>query len=208
MKIHREGISIIFIALSILITLLFFFNFFFVCWLLPLFFFIIFFFRNPHRRIKNCNDSIFSPADGRVIKVEKTFESEYFKEDKIQISIFMSPLNVHVNRNPITGVVNYFKYHKGKYLVAFHPKSSEKNERTTIVIKNNLNNEILFRQIAGFIARRIKYYDHQGKEVNQGSECGFIKFGSRADIFLPLNSKIKVEVGDKAIAGITKIAEW
>lgn len=120
----------------------------------------------------------------------------------------MSPLNVHVNRNPITGVVNYFKYHKGKYLVAFHPKSSEKNERTTIVIKNNLNNEILFRQIAGFIARRIKYYDHQGKEVNQGSECGFIKFGSRADIFLPLNSKIKVEVGDKAIAGITKIAEW
>jgi len=138
--------------------------------------------------------------------IEEAFESEYFNEKRLQLSIFMSPLNVHVNRNPISGTVNYFKYHPGKYLVAWHPKSSTENERTTVVIGNG-KNEILFRQIAGALAKRIKTYLNEGDEVKQGNEMGFIKFGSRVDLYLPLDAKINVAIGDKVKGSKSIIAE-
>lgn len=157
---------------------------------------ILWFFRNPKREIpEENNTSIIAPADGKVVVIEKVYEAEYFKEDRLQISIFMSPLNVHVNRNPVSGTVQLAKYHPGKYLAAWNPKSSTENERTTIVIKNDLG-EILFRQIAGALARRIVYYVNKGDKVKQGEEMGFIKFGSRVDIFLPLNAETNVQIGD------------
>jgi len=134
-------------------------------------------------------------------------ENEYLKENRVQISIFMSPLDKHTNRNPVSGVVKYFKYHPGKYLVAWHPKSSQKNERTTMVVELKSGLEIVVRQIAGAVARRIKYYVEEGQEVKQGGEFGFIKFGSRVDVFLPINSKILVKIGDKTRAGKTVLAE-
>lgn len=208
MKIHKEGQNIILTIISIIFLSIFLKSFFVAYAILPLLLFIIYFFRSPKRKIFPIKNTILAPADGRIIILEEVFEKEYFQDKRMQVSIFMSPLNVHVNRNPIEGVVKYFKYHKGKYLVAFHPKASEKNERTTVVVEDKKNRILLFRQIAGFIARRIKYYDHEGKHVHQGTECGFIKFGSRLDLFLPLTTKIKVEIGDKTIAGITHIAEW
>lgn len=172
-----------------------------------LFLLVLQFFRNP-RVISPINEScVLAPADGKVVAIEDVREEEYFKDTRTQISIFMSPLNVHVNRNPISGIVSYFKYHPGKYLVAWHPKSSTENERTTVVVKSKDNLEILFRQIAGAVARRIKNYVKEGDEVEQGTEFGFIKFGSRVDVLLPAAAQIKVKVGDKTKAGRTTLAE-
>jgi len=168
---------------------------------------ILYFFRNPIRLVTKQEELILSPADGKVVAIKQTYEDEYFKEDRIQISIFMSPFNVHVNRSPISGILEYFKYHPGKYLVAFHPKSSTKNERTTAVVKRIDGIEVLFRQIAGFVARRIKFYPKVGDEIHQGDEVGFIKFGSRLDIFLPLNADIQVNLKEHVRGGKSIIAK-
>ena len=165
---------------------------------------ILQFFRNPKRKAKINDNIITSPVDGKVVAIEKVYEKEYFKDERIQISIFMSPLNVHVTRYASTGKIKFSKYHPGKYLVAWHPKSSEKNERTTVVIENNIFGEILYRQIAGAVARRIVNYAKVGDEVVQGTDAGFIKFGSRVDLFLPLDSKIKVEL-DQIVKGAEDI---
>ncbi|MEM7110500.1 MAG: phosphatidylserine decarboxylase family protein, partial [Bacteroidota bacterium] len=146
-------------------------------------------------------------ADGKVVVIEETNEDEYLKERRIQLSIFMSPVNVHVNRMPIKGVVDFFKYHPGKYLVAWHPKSSTENERTTIVTKMDNGVQILFRQIAGALARRIRWYVKEGDQLEQGQEFGFIKFGSRVDVFLPLDAKILVDINQKTQGGVTVLAE-
>jgi phosphatidylserine decarboxylase len=168
---------------------------------------ILYFFRNPIRLVTKQEELILSPADGKVVAIKQTYEDEYFKEDRIQISIFMSPFNVHVNRSPISGILEYFKYHPGKYLVAFHPKSSTKNERTTAVVKRVDGIEVLFRQIAGFVARRIKFYPEVGDEIHQGDEVGFIKFGSRLDIFLPLDADIQVNLKEHVRGGKSIIAK-
>ena len=162
---------------------------------------ILQFFRNPVRNTIINEKHIISPVDGKIVNIEKVFEKEYFKDDRIQISIFMSPLNVHVTRYPMSGKVNYSKYHPGKYLVAWHPKSSEKNERTTIVLENKNFGEILYRQIAGAIARRIVNYAVVDQNVTQGKDAGFIKFGSRVDLFLPIGSNINVELGQHVRGG-------
>lgn len=165
------------------------------------------FFRNPIIKINSNPKYVLAPADGKVVVIEETEETEYLNERRIQISIFMSPLNVHVNRNPVGGIVKYVKYHAGKYLVAWHPKSSTENERTTVVYEMANGVQILTRQIAGAVARRIKYYISENDKVEQGQEFGFIKFGSRVDVFLPLDSQIKVEVDQKAKGGRTVLAE-
>ena len=166
------------------------------------------FFRNPVRTIPRFDDNIiYAPADGKIVVIEETQEDEFFKDKRIQISIFMSPFNVHVNRNPISGTVEYFKYHKGLYLVAWHPKASTDNERTTVVYTSG-NNQILMRQIAGFVARRIVAYIKTGNTVKQGDDMGFIKFGSRVDLFLPLDAKINVKIGDLTQGNITEIARF
>lgn len=172
-----------------------------------LFLLVLQFFRNPKRQIRVADDNmVYSPCDGKVVAIEEAHEGEYFEEKRLQLSIFMSPLNVHVNRNPISGTVNYFKYHPGKYLVAWHPKSSTENERTTVVIGNG-DTEILLRQIAGAVAKRIKTYLDVGDKVTQGTELGFIKFGSRVDLFLPLDANVKVEIGQKVKGNESLIAE-
>lgn len=170
--------------------------------------FILQFFRNPKIKVELGDKHVLAPADGKVVVVEKAAEDEYFKgKEKIQISIFMSPLNVHVNRNPVTGLIKYFQYHPGKYLVAWHPKSSTENERTTLVYEVHKGVEILVRQIAGAVARRIKWYVEENQSVIQGKEFGFIKFGSRVDIFLPLDAVVKVEPGQITKGGRTVLAE-
>jgi len=164
---------------------------------LVLFLTVLQFFRNPTRLVPVEDDSIvYAPADGKVVVIEEAVETEYFKDKRLQVSIFMSPVNVHVNRNPIGGEVKYNAYHPGKYLVAWHPKSSTENERTTVVIDNG-KTEILLRQIAGALAKRIKNYLEVGQDVKQGEDFGFIKFGSRVDIFLPLGTKTEVELNQK-----------
>jgi phosphatidylserine decarboxylase len=168
---------------------------------------ILQFFRNPSRTTIINDNQIIAPADGKVVVIEEADESEYLNEKRRQISIFMSPVNVHVNRMPISGLISYFKYHPGKYLVAWHPKSSTENERTTVVVKTASGVEILFRQIAGAVARRIKWYIKEKQKLTQGQEFGFIKFGSRVDLFLPLDAKIMVKIGDKTVGGKTVIAE-
>ena len=173
-----------------------------------LFFILILqFFRNPSRKTIIDPNKIIAPVDGKVVIIKEVFEKEYFKRKKLQVSIFMSPINVHVTRYAISGKVVLSKYHPGKYLVAWHPKSSEKNERTTIVIKNKVFGEILYRQIAGALARRIINYAKIGQDVIQGDDAGFIKFGSRVDLFLPLKTKIKVNLNDHVKGGIDSIAE-
>ena len=168
--------------------------------------FVAYFFRNPNRDVLLTSETVvLAPADGRVVVIEETEETEYFKDQRLQVSIFMSPTNVHVNRSPITGVINYFRYHEGKYLVAWHPKSSEQNERTTVVIGNS-HAEILLRQIAGAMAKRIVSYFDEGAAVEQGVDIGFIKFGSRVDMFLPLHTKLDCELGDKVKCNVTVIA--
>ncbi len=169
---------------------------------------IIQFFRNPKRNTPINPNHIIAPADGKVVVIEEVEEPEYFKDKRKQISIFMSPLNVHVNRFPVGGTVSYVKYHPGLYLVAWHPKSSTENERTTVVVKTDNHGEVLFRQIAGAVARRIVYYCKNGDKATEGSEMGFIKFGSRVDIFLPLSAKVKSNLNDVVKGGETVIAEF
>ncbi|MGK7392949.1 MAG: phosphatidylserine decarboxylase family protein [Candidatus Cyclobacteriaceae bacterium M3_2C_046] len=173
-----------------------------------LFLLVLQFFRNPAIVTEKNTNHVLAPADGKVVVIENTVEHEYFKQERKQISIFMSPVNVHVNRNPVSGIIKYFKYHTGKYLVAWHPKSSTDNERTTMVIELQTGLEILVRQIAGAMAKRIKYYVKEGDEIEQGAEFGFIKFGSRVDVFIPVNAEILVKVGDKTKAGRTVLAEF
>ena len=167
---------------------------------------ILQFFRNPKRNTVISDDKILSPVDGKVVIIKKVFEKEYFKDERLQISIFMSPINVHVTRYPSSGEIVFSKYHPGNYLVAWHPKSSEKNERTTIVLKTKTFGEILYRQIAGALARRIVNYAKVGANAIQGEDAGFIKFGSRVDLFLPLDSKVKVKLNQKVIGGETVIS--
>jgi len=165
------------------------------------------FFRNPSFNATLGENFVVSPADGKVVVIEEVEEAEYFKGKRIQISVFMSPFNVHVNRNPIGGLVKYFKYHPGKYLVAWHPKSSTENERTTTVIQNTAGTEILFRQIAGALAKRIVWYVKEGEYVAQTGEMGFIKFGSRVDIFVPIGTKVTAQLNQKVKGGVTVLAE-
>jgi phosphatidylserine decarboxylase len=164
------------------------------------------FFRNPNRDVMLQGEAVIAPADGKVVVVEEVEEPEYFQDKRLQVSIFMSVKNVHVNRNPVSGQVKYFKYHPGQYLLAWHPKSSTSNERTSIVIENDNEIEVLVRQIAGKVARRIVSYLDEGDEVMQGSELGFIKFGSRVDLYLPLDADIQVQIGQKVRGGETIIA--
>lgn len=174
---------------------------------LILFILILQFFRNPVIKPTVNDKQVVAPADGKVVVIEETDETEYLKERRKQISVFMSPVNVHVNRSPVKGIVQLFKYHKGKYLVAWHPKSSTDNERTTMVLKTPKGVEIVVRQIAGAMARRIRWYIKEGQELQQAEEFGFIKFGSRVDIFLPLDAEVKVKIGDRTKAGMTVLAE-
>ena len=213
---HKEGYKIIIISflLSAIITLIL-ENFIsaytlkFTLQTFVLFFLIIIlqFFRNPKRTTKIDKNKIISPVDGKIVIIKEVYEKEYFKDKRLQVSIFMSPINVHVTRYAISGRIIFSKYHPGKYLVAWHPKSSEKNERTTIVIKNKTFGEILYRQIAGALARRIINYAKTGQEVIQGNDAGFIKFGSRVDLFLPLKTKINVKLNEHVKGGIDSISE-
>ncbi len=171
-----------------------------------IFLLILQFFRNPKRLIQMNNVEVLAPVDGKVVVIEEVFEKEYFKDKRLQISIFMSPINVHVTRYPIGGTVKYSKYHPGKFLVAWHPKSSEENERTTVVVENSIIGEVLYRQVAGAMAKRIVNYAEEGQEVLQGSDSGFIKFGSRVDVFLPLKTNITVKLNDKVRGGKSAIA--
>lgn len=216
MRIHREGYKYI-IAASLIWMIVIYFSltlwqtmpWLFLLIHLPLFliwFWILWFFRLPSRPVQKMENLIFAPADGKVVVIEETEETEYFKGKRLQVSIFMSPLNVHVNRNPVSGVVRYFKYHPGKYLVAWHPKSSTENERTTIVLDYG-RGELMMRQIAGALARRIRYYIKAGDQVEQLEEFGFIQFGSRVDLFLPLDTPLRVKLGDKVKGGLTVVGE-
>lgn len=171
-----------------------------------LFLLIIQFFRNPKRETQLNDANILSPVDGKVVAIEEVYEKEFFKDKRIQVSIFMSPINVHVTRHPVGGKVKYSKYHPGKFLVAWHPKSSEENERTTVVVENQVAGEILYRQIAGAMAKRIVNYAETGKEVIQGSDSGFIKFGSRVDVLLPVGTPILVGLDQKVKGGLSVIA--
>ncbi len=216
MTIHREGRSLLISSLLIVLAINGAMAYFFpeaiyareiVILITSLFYLIILqFFRVPKRVTTINPNHVIAPADGKVVVIEETVESEYFKGSRRQVSIFMSPINVHVNFNPISGIVSYFKYHPGKYLVAWHPKSSTENERTTVVVKNEAGTEVLFRQIAGALAKRICWYIKEGDAVTQGNEFGFIKFGSRIDIFLPLDAEICVTLNDKPVGGETVIA--
>ena len=167
---------------------------------------ILQFFRNPKRIAVRNSDHILAPVDGKVVVIEEVYEGEYFKDKRLQVSIFMSPINVHVTRYAMDGIIKFSKYHPGKFLVAWHPKASEENERTTVVIENETFGAILYRQIAGALARRIVNYAKEGMQVVQGTDAGFIKFGSRVDLFLPLGTEINVELNQKAIGGKTIIA--
>ena len=218
MRLHREGKTImittglVLLALNLLAYFYLFSDNTTAAMLLAavslvLFVLVVQFFRIPNRLLTTGDTQVIAPADGKVVVIEETNETEYFKDHRRQVSIFMSPLNVHVNRNPVSGVVRYFKYFPGKYLVAWHPKSSTENERTTTVVETKTGIEVLFRQIAGAVARRIVWYVKEGEPVEQGTEFGFIKFGSRVDIFLPLDADIKVNIGDITKGGVTVIAE-
>ena len=161
------------------------------------------FFRNPNRPVLGKKDLLVSPVDGKIVSISEIYEDEYFNDKRIQISIFMSPINVHVTRFPVSGKIIYSKYHPGKYLVAWHPKSSKLNERTTIVIENQFLGKVMYRQIAGTVARRIVNYAIENQTAVQGEDAGFIKFGSRVDIFLPPDTKLKIKNGQKVKGGIT-----
>ena len=212
---HKEGHKIIVLFLSITIIDILIVEYFIENSTLKIFIQIISllilililqFFRNPKRNTVISDNKILSPVDGKVVIIKKVFEKEYFKDERLQISVFMSPINVHVTRYPSSGEIVFSKYHPGDYLVAWHPKSSEKNERTTIVLKTKTFGEILYRQIAGALARRIVNYAKVGANAIQGEDAGFIKFGSRVDLFLPLDSKVKVKLNQKVIGGETVIS--
>ena len=174
---------------------------------LVLFVLVLQFFRNPKRVTLKNDQQLISPVDGKVVIIQEVFEKEYFKDNRLQVSIFMSPINVHVTRYAISGKVIFSKYHPGKFLVAWHPKSSEENERTTVVLENKYVGQILYRQIAGALARRIVNYAKVGMEVTQGEDAGFIKFGSRVDLFFPVGTKIKLELNQVVKGGVDCIAE-
>lgn len=217
MTIHKEGYT------SIAITVLFVFvvnafvdyKFGDIAWLrwavyiitFALFIIVLQFFRNPRRTFTAGDGLVICPADGKVVVIEETEEGEYFKDKRLQVSIFMSPVNVHINRNPISGVVKFFKYHPGKYLAAWNPKSSTENERTTVVVEHANGTPILFRQIAGALARRIVWYVAEGDQVKQNEQFGFIKFGSRVDIFLPIGTDVQLSLGQVVKGGITVLAK-
>lgn len=212
---HKEGSQSIFLGtMFTAIVLLLTDNFIDTNWIkmtiqiITLLFLIIIlqFFRNPKRTVELNKNHVLAPVDGKVVVIEEVYEGEYFKDKRLQISIFMSPINVHVTRYPITGLIKFSKYHPGKFLVAWHPKASEENERTTIVVENETFGAILYRQIAGALARRIVNYAEKGMQVIQGADAGFIKFGSRVDIFLPLGTPVNVILNQKAIGGKTIIA--
>ncbi len=215
MTFHREGKGIIattvLLVLSINVILYYTAPIWLFYAILPLtlvfLYLIVQFFRVPSRNISQDDGLVVCPADGKVVVIEETEEGEYFKDKRIQVSIFMSPLNVHVNWYPIGGKVSYSKYHPGKYLVAWHPKSSTENERTTVVVKSNSGTEVLFRQIAGAVARRIVCYAKEGDNAEQSKEFGFIKFGSRIDVFLPLGTEIKVGLDQKVTGSETVLAQ-
>ena len=218
MTIHKEGYKTIAVATTVfaIINLV---SFYFISAGMPLvslllfiltlglLLFLISFFRIPNRQLTIQENAIVAPADGKVVVIEEVQADEYFNDRRIQVSIFMSPLNVHVNRNPISGEVMYSQYHKGKYLVAWHPKSSTENERHSVVYRKD-GREILVKQIAGALAKRIVNYLKAGQTVKQTDEMGFIKLGSRVDLLLPLDAKIHVKLGDKPQGGVTVIASW
>lgn len=218
MTIHKEGYTSIAIS-TILFGVINLVSFYFLSSVAPivsllifiatlgLLLFIISFFRIPKRTLTINEHAIVAPADGKVVVIEEVQADEYFTDKRIQVSIFMSPANVHVNRNPVSGEVVYSKYHKGKYLVAWHPKSSTQNERHSVVYKKE-GKEILVKQIAGALAKRISNYLQTGQQAQQTEEMGFIKFGSRVDLLLPLDAKILAKIGDKPQGGVTVIATW
>lgn len=212
---HKEGYKIIFIAiLSFVAALLLTDKFVHIYWLrisiqlvfVFLFVMILQFFRNPNRKIMPNDNYFLAPVDGKVVVIEEVFEDEYFKDKRLQVSIFMSPINVHVTRYGASGKIKFSKYHPGKYLVAWHPKASTENERTTVVIETKQFGEVLYRQIAGALARRIVNYAEEGQQVVQGEDAGFIKFGSRVDIYLPLGTKVDVALNQNAVGNQTVIA--
>ena len=213
--IHKEGFRIIVTTIVILIVLNYAITYFGIEWLntitlitsIIFFFLILQFFRNPIRKVTASENEVVAPADGKVVVIEEVEETEYFKDKRLQVSIFMSPINVHVNRYPINGKVQYAKYHPGKYLVAWHPKSSTENERTTVVVEND-KIAVLFRQIAGALARRIVMYSKENDIANKGDDFGFIKFGSRVDLFFPLGTKIEVELNQVVKGNKTIIASY
>ena len=218
MKIHKEGFGVIAVA-TIILGAIFGLNFLFLrgipwlFWLLTagcviMLILVIQFFRVPKRQTTAKDHEVLCPADGKVVAIEEVDETEYFKDKRIQLSIFMSPMNVHCQWYPISGKTTYYKYHPGKYLVAWHPKSSTENERSTIVVKHKTGTEILFRQIAGAVARRIKCYAVKGNEVKQGEEAGFIRFGSRVDVLLPPDAIINVNIDQKVQGKITVLATF
>ena len=213
---HKEGHKIILITfVFVVISVLLVDNFINSSWLqvtlqvglIILLILILQFFRNPKRQTRLNDNQVLAPVDGKVVAIEEVYENEYFNDKRIQVSMFMSPLNVHVTRYPIGGNVVFSKYHSGKYLVAWHPKSSEENERTTVVIENETYGKVLYRQIAGAMARRIVNYAEQNDSIKQGEDSGFIKFGSRVDLFLPLDTTIKVKLNQKVRGGESIIAE-
>ena len=212
---HKEGHIIIFVSLIIVGSLFLLIDFIGIPWLvktlqiglLIVFILILQFFRNPKRNTQINDAHVVSPVDGKVVVIEEVQESEYFKDKRLQVSVFMSPINVHATRYPIGGKVLFSKYHPGKYLVAWHPKSSEKNERTTVVVENSKFGKVLYRQIAGFLARRIVNYAKKDQNVVQGNDAGFIKFGSRVDLFLPLSTKLDIKLNQKVRGGETVIAK-
>lgn len=213
---HKEGSKIILITTFLVaLTAILADEFISILWLqkvvqllgLVVLVLVLQFFRNP-KRIVDINDNhIIAPVDGKVVVIEEVYEPEYFKDKRLMVSIFMSPINVHVTRYAVNGEVKYSKYHPGKYLVAWHPKASEENERTTVVVENRIFGEILYRQIAGALARRIVNYAQEGMRVVQGTDAGFIKFGSRVDLYLPLGTEVNVKLNEKAVGGKTIIAK-
>ena len=212
---HKEGTKIIFISLALFVILLLvsplvFSNPWilkpFQYLLLVLLLLVLQFFRNPIRTLEINDNNIVAPVDGKVVVIEEVFEPEYFKDKRLQVSIFMSPINVHVTRYATSGKVKYSKYHPGKYLVAWHPKASTENERTTVVIENRVFGEIMYRQIAGALAKRIVNYAEEGMVIRQGDDAGFIKFGSRVDLYFPLGTNVQVKIGQKAVGNKTIIA--
>ena len=212
---HKEGSKIILVTLAIVVAVIFSTEYISIEWLrigiiiLALVFLILIlqFFRNPKRDVDNSDNHILAPVDGKVVVIEEVFEPEYFKDKRLMVSIFMSPLNVHVTRYALNGIVKYSKYHPGKFLVAWHPKASEENERTTVVINNRIYGEVMYRQIAGALAKRIVNYAEEGMRVVQGKDAGFIKFGSRVDIYLPIGTEVNVKLGQKAIGAKTVICK-
>ncbi len=216
MKIHKEGYNVLFKVIAILLIingLLVFFSNWEITVIVSFFsllflFFNLRFFRVPEREFFTDKNAIISPADGEIVVIEKTREEEYFKDERIQISVFMSVWDVHINWFPISGIVRYFKYHPGKYLVARYPKSSKFNERTSVVVETSKGQQVLFRQIAGIVARRIISYVSTGARVEQSKESGFIRFGSRLDVFLPLQARINVSMNEKVKGGQTVLATW